>query len=209
MKRLHALHFAVLGRLLRIALLAIAAAGLLTGCASFYVDNATKEVPIEQFKRPAAPQPVQLLFEFQTKGTLNAKATEMLKPQVVDQVKVSGLFSAVQETPVNGSAILSITLNNVPITDDAYAKGFATGLTFGLVGSQVTDGYVCTLKYQTSAQPQPITVSARHALHTVLGTGSAPANSVKAETAESGVRTITRQVISTTLNDLSQNPAFR
>lgn len=36
----------------------------LTGCASFYVDDNTKDVPVAQMAKPAQPKPVQLLFEF-------------------------------------------------------------------------------------------------------------------------------------------------
>ena len=183
----------------------LAAAVLMTsGCASFYVDSATKEVPASQYQKQATPKPVQLLFEFQTKGALNAKATEALKAQVFEQVKTSGLFSAVDETPVVEGALLTITINNVPVTDDAFAKGFVTGFTFGLVGSQVTDGYVCTISYRTTSQRQPVSAAARHAIHTQLGAGSAPANARRAENAEAAVRTVTRDVISTTLNDLSR-----
>ena len=98
---------------------------LLTGCANIYVDNATREVSASEFKKPEPQRPVQALFEFQTKGVANARATDYLKAQVIDQIKTSGLFSEVSENPVSGNALLSITLNNVPISDDAFSKGFA------------------------------------------------------------------------------------
>ena len=179
------------------------------GCATHYVDGTTKEVPTASFKKPATPQPVQLLFEFQTKGTLNARATDMLKAEVIQQVKGSGLFAGVDDKPVAGGALLSLTLNNVPLTDDVFTKGFVTGFTFGLVGSQVSDGYVCTATYLTSDKPAGITKSARHAIHTSMGTGGAPPNSAKAESLTAAVHTMVRQIVSTTLNDLSQDPSFK
>jgi hypothetical protein len=185
--------------------LALAAVVLLSsGCASFYVDSATKEVSASLFQKPATLKPVQVLFEFQTKGTANAKGTDFLKAQVVEQVKTSGLFSTVEETPVADGALLTITINNVPVTDDAFAKGFVTGFTFGLVGSQVTDGYVCTMTYRTTAQPQPKSAAARHAIHTQMGATGAPTNARKAESIDAAVRTMTRDLVSTTLNDLSR-----
>ena len=57
---------------------------ILTGCANMYVDNGTREVPIAQYKKPVEPKPVQLLFEFQTKGTFNSRATNHLKDQVIE-----------------------------------------------------------------------------------------------------------------------------
>ncbi|WP_284619218.1 hypothetical protein [Aquabacterium humicola] len=179
----------------------------LGGCGSFYVDSGTPEVQASQYRKPAQAKPVQLMFEFQTKGAPNARATEMLKAQISEQVKTSGLFADVAEQPVPGGAMLSIVLNNVPLTDDAFTKGFVTGLTFGLAGNQVSDGYVCTAKYLGEGQAQPIVKSARHAIHTTVGAAAAPANAVKADSIEAAVRTMTRQIVSTTLNELSQEIA--
>lgn len=182
---------------------------LASGCASVYVDTATREVDAAQFRKPAQPQAAQLLFEFQTKGALNTRATDFLKAQVTEQIKTSGLFSQVDEKPVAGGALLSVTLNNVPLTDDAFTKGFVTGLTFGLAGSQVSDGYVCTVKYVGPGQPEALVKTARHAIHTTVGASSAPANGVKADSIEAAVRTMTRQVVSTTLDELSRDERFR
>lgn len=181
----------------------------LTGCASVYVDTATKEIPVSAFKKPASPKPVQLVFEFQTKGVANAAATKYLSEQVFDQIKTSGLFSEVKDAPVANGALLSMVMNNVPLTDNAFGKGFATGLTFGLAGSQVTDGYICTLKYLPTAQAPVIDITARHAIHTVLGAKEEPANATKMESIDVAVRTMARQIVSTALNDLSQAPGFQ
>ena len=75
------------------------AAAALTGCASFYVDSNTQEIDAAQYKRSEPRHPVQLLFEFQTKGVTNANATAWLKSRVIEQVKASGLFTEVGEAP--------------------------------------------------------------------------------------------------------------
>ena len=59
--------------------LAVAASMLVTGCASHYVDTALKDVPVAKVKKIDNPQPVQLLFEFQSKGATNSPATNQLK----------------------------------------------------------------------------------------------------------------------------------
>lgn len=207
MQALRSAGTAVFRRLMGAACLA----GLLAmaGCANFYVDTATKEVATSEYTKPASPKPVQLLFEFQTKGVTNARATEFMKTQVVDQVRASGLFSEVRDQAVPSGALLSITLDNVPLSDDAFSKGFVTGLTFGLAGSQVTDGYVCTAKYLSDAQPQPVVAVSRHAIHTVIGNTAAPANAVKSDGIEAAVRTMTRQIVSSSLNDLSKSAALQ
>lgn len=181
----------------------------LTGCASFYVDSSTKEVATSQFNKKPELSPVTLIFEFQTKGVANDRATDYLKERVFEQVKNSGLFSDVSTTATPDSRVLSIILNNVPVTDDAFSKGFVTGMTFGLAGSVVTDGYVCTAKYIQENGKETITKQARHALHTTLGAKSAPENAVKAASLEEALTTVTQQVISNVLNDLSYDPLFK
>lgn len=181
---------------------------MFTGCATMYVDGTTKEVSPSQYKTKEQKSPVMLVFEFQTKGVANAKVTEYLKARVLEQVKSSGLFSDVSLSPVAENRVLSITLNNVPITDDAFSKGFVTGLTFGLAGSSVSDGYICTGRYLGSPEQQAITKQTRHAIHTTLGAKLAPDNAIKTANAEEAVTLMMRQVISNVLMDLSQDAAF-
>ncbi len=185
----------------------LAALGL-TGCSTMYVDAATPEVPASEFKRPDPVRPVQAVFEFQTKGVANATATAYLKERVLAQLRSSGLFSTVSEQPAEGGALLSVTLNNVPMSDDAFTKGFVTGLTFGLAGSKVTDGYVCQVSYSREAGTAPIVKQARHAIHTTLGASAAPGNAVKADSPDAAVTLMTRQVISQALRDLAADAAF-
>ena len=189
------------------AAMLVAGSALLTGCASFYVDNATRDVPVAQFKKVGNPKPVALAFEFQSRGAPNARATEFLRAQVQEQVAGSGLFSTVGAG--SGSAMLNVQLNNVPLDgENAAAKGFVTGLTFGLAGNVVTDVYECKVTYLPAGQGAPVVTTARHAIHTSLGATGAPANAAKSASMEEAIRTMTRQVVANALNDLSQQAAF-
>ena len=191
------------------ALAMVAGAALLTGCGSImYVDTATKEVPVAELRKPAQAKPVALSFEFQTNSAPNARATDFFKDGILAQVKESGLFSEVQPAVSPETAMLSISLNNVPITKDAAAQGFVTGLTFGLAGSAVTDGYICQVSYLAPGKTAAVIATARHAIHTTIGNASAPAHAVKAASPEEAMRTMSRQVLSNALRDLSVNPAF-
>lgn len=186
----------------------LAGSALLTGCASFYVDTATKEVPVAQYKKPAAAKPVHVTFEFQNKGAPNSRATAMLQGQVTDQVVGSGMFIAA--APSSDKALLNVTIDNVPIDgQNPAAQGFVTGLTFGLVGSAVTDGYVCTVTYLPPGKTTPITTTARHAVHTTLGNASAPATAAKSANAEDAVRKMTKEIVSNALLALSNSPEFQ
>lgn len=181
----------------------------LGGCATPYVDNGLKDVAKSEYTPPAAPQPVQLLFTFETKGNPNARATDFLKKDVTGVVTDSGLFSSVSPNPVAGGALLSVTLNNVPVTSEnaAFAKGFATGLTLGLAGNVVTDGYVCTVEYLPPQGSTKIVKIRDHAIHTTVGAASGPPHSTKAPSLKVAVQTVTRQVVANTLKDLAADPA--
>ncbi|MCY4745805.1 hypothetical protein NYO99_12550 [Pelomonas sp. UHG3] len=182
---------------------------LLGGCASAYLDGSTKEIPAAQFKKPASPAPVQVLFDFQTKGVANAHATALLRDRVIAQVKASGLFSDASTNATPNGAVLSITVNNVPLTDDAFSKGFVTGLTFGLAGSQVSDGYVCTATYRASNNAAPLTKQARHAIHTTMGAAATPGNATKMPDHQEAAFQMTTQVVSNLLNHLSHDANFK
>ena len=189
--------------------LAIAATMMVSGCASHYVDTALKDVPVAKIKKIDNPQPVQLLFEFQSKGATSSAATNQLKAQVTEIVKKSGYFSQVETTPVSNGAILSIVINNVPLTEDAASQGFVTGLTFGLAGSTVTDGYICKLDYIPSASDTKISKTVRHAIHTTLGSAGAPPNAGKPVSIQEAVETMVRQIVSNGLNDIASDPSFK
>jgi hypothetical protein len=73
----------------------------------------------------------------------------------------------------------------------------------------VSDGYVCTARYLTNDKPAGIAKTVRHAIHTSMGTGGAPPNSTKAESITAAVHTMTREIVSTALNELSQDPSFK
>jgi hypothetical protein len=198
------------GALLRGVTLAstLSLATFLFGCTSIYVDTATKEVPVAEMKQVAQPKPVQLVFEFQSKGAPNPRATEQLKDVVVKEVKETNLFSSVSTDPAPGVAMLNVTLNNVPLTDNIAAKGFVTGLTFGLAGSAVTDGYICTVSYLPPGQTTPIVKTARHAIHATIGNANPPPNAVKSASIREAIDTMTRGILSNALKDLSDDPAF-
>jgi hypothetical protein len=188
--------------------LVVAGAAVLSGCASVYVDTATKEVPVADMKKPGQPKPVQLTFEFQSKGMPNAQATALLKGDVIQQVKESGLFASVTTQPAPGVPLLSVILNNLPLTENPAAQGFVTGLTFGLAGSVASDGYICTVSYLPNGRSSPVVKTARHALHTTFGNASPPPGAVKSENVTSAVKKMERDVLSNALKELSDDPSF-
>lgn len=190
------------------ALFALVLTLFLSGCANFYVNTALKDVKPEEISKPASPRDTQLVFEFRTKGTANASATAHLKDQVTALVAESGLFKDVAGSPVSDGALLTVVIDNVPLTDDAFSKGFVTGLTFGLAGSAVTDGYVCTIEYLPAGERTAISTTVRHAIHTTVGAKGAPVNVAPAASIDEAVRTMTRQIVLNGLKQLANDKSF-
>jgi len=151
-----------------------------------------------------------LVFEFKTKGAANTIATQHLKAQVTQLVTASRLFSSVTTGPAPNGAVISVTIDNVPLTDDVYAKGFVTGLTLGLAGNTVTDGYVCIVRYVRPGAKagESISKTVRHAIHTTVGATNGPPGMIKAANPQEAVETMTRQIVLNGLDALAGDPAF-
>lgn len=191
---------------------AIAALCLLTAtgaahAARFWVSNELGDVAPNDVATVAEPKPVQLIFQFQTSGAANARATNALKDQITELVTTSGIFSQVSADPTANGAIISVTINNVPQAD-AASRGFATGLTFGLAGTTVADYYEASSEYVAGPEASIIRKEARHTLITTLGISDEPENTTRARNAEEGIRTIVRQLMTHMLNDVARDSAF-
>ena len=195
-------------RTLRAALLALSICLGTTGClsAKMYVDPALPVASRADLPVVAEPQPVQMLFEFRTRGGANAKATAEIRPRAVAVASESGLFSTVTSTPATtGGGVLKVVVDNIVLDDNAAAKGFGTGLTFGLVGSMVTDGYVCTASYAKGDKKTETTV--RHALHTTIGNHAGPPGLVALEP-QAAVHKVMDQLVWNALKQLAEQGAF-
>jgi hypothetical protein len=158
---------AAVNRTVRWGLVGLACASL-SGCFAIhesFVDARIKDVDSSEFKAPAVPHPVQLIYEFQTKDVANAKATEATKDAVYAQVAKSPLFSSVSDKPVEGGALLIIRVNNKSATDQhEVGKGLLTGLTWGLAGNVVEDHYFGSARYLPAGNTTPIEVRDEHAI---------------------------------------------
>jgi hypothetical protein len=178
-----------------------------------FVDATLGDVKPEQKVVVAHPQPVQLLFQFKTKGSPNAQVTKQIKPDVLTAVKDSGLFSDVGEGPAAGGAVLNVVIDDVVTPEEmkaAEGKGFATGLTLGLAGTTIREHYVATLDYIPAVDAPKITRTAEHFLVIQLGLiKSAPTNVIKTEGGVKGALALmTHQIVANPLNALASDPGF-
>jgi hypothetical protein len=170
--------------------------------AANFVDATLGDVPPDQLFVVSNPKPVQILFQFKTNGAPNARATTYLNAQITDLARGSNLFSEVSTGPVEGGAILTITIDNIP------SEGAISRLTFGLIGSLVTDDYVANVEYASGAGTATISKHARHALYATIGRHDPPPNGVRVRNVEEGVRIVVRQLVTHMLNDLAKDPGF-
>ncbi len=156
------------------AVLALCLAASLSACMTtrVYVDPALPLVGKAEVGSTAAPAPVQLAAEFRTKGSANARATAMMRPRALAVLNESGLFTRATEAAVEQGGRLVLIIDNVPLTDNAAAKGFGTGLTLGAVGSMVSDGYQASLVYTRNGSMREVQV--KHAIHTTIGNHAGP-----------------------------------
>lgn len=178
---------------------------VLSGCLApkMYLDPTLPRYVKADLTASPAPQPIQLLYEFQTRGSPNARATEQTKAKVLATVQESALFSEVAQQPQANQRRLTIVINNVPITQDVGSKGVGVGLTFGLVGTTVIDGYECIGTLSTPGA-EPIVVNLKHAIHSTIGNTTPPAGMMaEASPAEAGQKLV-EQITWAILRDVSK-----
>jgi hypothetical protein len=195
-------------RILHLFVLASASV-VLSGCLAptMYVDQTLPPASKAEVAAKANPQPVQFLYEFQTRGTANARATEATRDRVLGVVRDSGLFSAISAEPQTNQRRLTVAINNFPVTEDAASKGFGVGLTFGLAGTTVTDGYDCKATL-TAPGVEAVSLQYKHALHTTIGNTSPPPGLTPEPSAQEAITKLLNQLMWSIMRDLSKSSAF-
>lgn len=195
-------------RLLRMSLFALVTSFALTGCLStkMYVDPALPTASRSDLQPVADPRPAQVLFEFRTKGNVNSTATAEIRPRIIAVASESGLFSGVTASPgAADGGQLKVVIDNIVLTDNAAAKGFGTGLTLGLAGTMVSDGYVCTVTYTRGGDTSEATV--KHAIHTTVGNHGGP-EGLAAMEPQAAIHQVMDQMMWNALKQLSEQGAF-
>jgi len=157
-------------RLPAFAILLVAAA--LSGCISpkSVIDPTYPKVAYEDLKRNAEPPRLKLSVEFQRNGSPHPKADPFLRDNAERVLRASGIVTPTSEP---GDGEIHIVMNNIADMGSAAAKGFGTGLTFGLVGSTVTDAYEMSVTI-TIGNRSISRTSIKHAIHTAVGNASLP-----------------------------------
>lgn len=156
------------GLLLSLAMLA----GL--GCINpqSYVDPKLPRVELATISR-TEPKVLALEVQFFRAGKRLPKVDSEVRDKVRLHLLACGAVKEILPTPDPVRPVLKIDLDNVGDTGSAVAKGIGTGLTLGLVGSMVTDGYVFTATLERPGLP-PVKKVYNHAIHTTVGNKKGP-----------------------------------
>jgi hypothetical protein len=154
-----------------LALLVVLPAGCMTRPRA-YVDPTLPDVQYGDIRPVESAQPLHVDFEFQTNGVTKPELSRSIGERVIHVLRLTGLFS---EFPADeaGVASLYLVMNNVADVGKAVAKGIGTGMTFGVVGTQVTDAYEFTATFNPPSGT-PILKKYVHAIHTTIGKAGIP-----------------------------------
>ena len=133
--------------------------------------------------------------------------TNNLYTKVQEEVLQSGLFSEVKSMGNKDIPTLQISINNFAL-NNAHARGFLVGVTFGVAGSTVGDGFMCKLKYTKSGSTTPVEAATQHAIFTSLGLIHGRPVAKEVSTAAIAEDLMTRQCVKKLLLDLAQTPEF-
>lgn len=178
----------------------------------FYVANALGEVKPEEKVTPAKPQPVQVIFEFQRDGKPNAKATKVVTPWAMDDLKGTGAFSEVTDAPTANGAIISIKFNNIVVKeelDKAKKQAFGAGLGFGLFGGVLAvDHYVVSIDYVPATGAAPIHTEVKHELYSKYGKKDVEVPGTEYKNGDEAVKVLVRQALARGVNNIVADPAF-
>ncbi|MDJ0908043.1 MAG: hypothetical protein QNI99_02550 [Woeseiaceae bacterium] len=189
--------------MIRIRTLAIlVAVALLSGCISVksYVDPAFGKATYDDIQQVSERHDLRIEVEFQRNGEVFERAHSEVENHVVRSLRATGVVEPVAE----GSGSLRVVVNNVANIGESAAKGFGTGLTFGLAGSAVTDYYEISIEY-TDGNGTVTTHDYKHALHTTVGNKAAPVEDVEPTTLADGFGTIVEEIILNFVKDMQDN----
>jgi hypothetical protein len=168
--------------------------------ANYYADPKPRKTNYSEFKRPANPQPVYVVFDMYSSEGSFPEATRKLGPKVAQTLKNTRLFSTVSQVGSENMARFQISMRETALLSGEDAKSLPEGLTSGLVGSQGAIVYSFTASYQPPGK-EAVKKVYPHAVHIVKGTNPVLNDSMPM-TAAHAVDTIVEQVVVNFLRDL-------
>lgn len=156
--------------------LTLVVSSLLQGCISThsYVDPQFHHANYGDLFRVQPPYALSVEVEFQRNQVAQPSVDRTLLDSINRSLRASGVVVPYEG---NGSAdgAIRFTVDNLAGVGGAAAKGFGTGLTFGLVGSHVADGYEMTARLTRG--DSVLERKYQHVIYTTVGNASGPPGS--------------------------------
>lgn len=176
--------------------------GVLSGCISMkaYVDPQLRLVSYSDLSNTSKGPSLGVLVAFQRDGESYPAVTGDARNTILRVLKKTTLFSSVSSGIVNTEAQLNIVINNTG--GETKGSGYATGFSFGAVGTRTLDRYIITAVYEVEGA-QPITKEYRHAIHATVGNARGP-KGLKSMTVSDAFDVVVEQVVLLFLYDLQQ-----
>ncbi len=144
-----------------------------TGCVHMYVDPQYRSATYKDIQYTNNPPLVELSVEFQFNGTHWKSQDTDLRQHLVRFLAASKVFEAAANTNIPTVGTLQITLNDTGNVGAAAGKGFVTGLTYGIIGSEVEDHYIMTAIYKP-ANGTAFTGKYQYSIHSTIGIHATP-----------------------------------
>ncbi len=154
-----------------------------------FVDPSFRRIEYSDLKRPRLPRRVVLDVVFQRNEEHKPDVDPVVMKKVGRVLRDSGCFLPVAKDIDKRADRLMIVLDDVTNPGSDALTGIGTGVTFGLVGSEVTNGFVFTVTYEKAGSERDVKVY-RHAIHTTVGNRSPPAGMVPMTPSEAFERVI-------------------
>jgi hypothetical protein len=187
---------------LRTAALLAGVTFLTAGCINprSYTDPNIPAVSYESIQRRAEPYRTTIVVEFQRNGVRYPKVEPSLTDIVTRTVRGSGVFVP---SDAGRDGQIRVTVNNIADQSAAALQGAGTGMTFGAVGTTVTDNYELAMTV-TLAGVEHKRTGLRHSLHTAFGSSRVPPG-VQAVTTQVAFERVVEQLTLTALQDLQRS----
>ena len=178
---------------------------VLTGCISpkSYVDPTFGKTTYNDIQSVEKKYDSLITVEFQRNGKKFDAAISEVKKHVDKTLRATGVINP---TSNNSDITIKVIVNNVADLSDAAAKGFGTGLTFGAIGTTVTDYYEITVEYTDSEGS--LIKSYKHALHTTIGNEKAPFENVNPTTLAEAFGIVVEQTLLNFVGDMQKSGKF-
>jgi hypothetical protein len=173
----------------------------LLGCISprSFVDPSVPKVSYEDLTKRTEPLRLKLFVEFQRNGQPHPRADSTLRDNTERVLRGTGLIIPSSDQAVGD---IRVVVNDIGDMGSAFAKGFGTGLTFGLIGSTVMDAYEMTVTITANGKTVSRT-AIKHALYTAVGNTTLPPG-VEAVPANVAFGRVVEQMLLRALQDMQK-----